>query len=256
MDLKMDISLAKRYKSASQIARVITEAWMLGNGYCPVCSSSLDKANNNAKVLDFNCSKCEGQFELKSKSGRLGKTIGDGAYSSMMQRITELNKPHFFFLGYDKTYLVTDCIAVPNYFFQPSVIKQRKALLPTAKRAGWIGCNILLDQIPELGKIKLIENSEIISPDVVIKAWGKTAFLGQPNQIETRGWTLDILNCIERIRAKEFNLEQIYKFEPELSARHPNNNFVKDKIRQQLQILRDKGVLEFNSRGKYSIVDS
>ena len=30
-----------------------------------------------------------------------------------------------------------------------------------------------------------------------------------------------------------------------------NNNFIKDKIRQQLQVLRDKGMIDFMSRGKY-----
>ncbi|MBL7991777.1 MAG: restriction endonuclease, partial [Candidatus Kapabacteria bacterium] len=29
------------------------------------------------------------------------------------------------------------------------------------------------------------------------------------------------------------------------------NNFIKDKIRQQLQVLRDKGIIEFVSRGIY-----
>ena len=29
------------------------------------------------------------------------------------------------------------------------------------------------------------------------------------------------------------------------------NNFIKDKIRQQLQILRDKAIIEFVGRGKY-----
>ena len=46
----------------------------------------------------------------------------------------------------------------------------------------------------------------------------------------------------------------LYKFETELSQKHPLNRFVKDKIRQQLQVLRDKGYLEFKARGVYKIV--
>ena len=38
------------------------------------------------------------------------------------------------------------------------------------------------------------------------------------------------------------------------SELHPENNHVKPKIRQQLQVLRDAGVLEFVSRGKYRVV--
>ena len=33
------------------------------------------------------------------------------------------------------------------------------------------------------------------------------------------------------------------------------NNFIKDKIRQQLQLLRDKGIIEFVGRGNYKKVN-
>jgi len=36
-----------------------------------------------------------------------------------------------------------------------------------------------------------------------------------------------------------------------LQAKHPENHNVKAKIRQQLQYLRDKGVIEFLGRGHY-----
>ena len=40
-------------------------------------------------------------------------------------------------------------------------------------------------------------------------------------------------------------------FEDELKKKHPDNNFIKDKIRQQLQYLRDKGFIEFVTPGHY-----
>ena len=102
----------------------------------------------------------------------------------------------------------------------------------------------------------MIENSRIIEPDKVQKVWQKTTFLGLQNTIESRGWTLDVMKCIELLGLKSFNLQQLYQYGPYLSERHPDNNHVKDKIRQQLQILRDKGILEFTSRGKYGLTDS
>ena len=48
----------------------------------------------------------------------------------------------------------------------------------------------------------------------------------------------------------------IFAFENYLSRRsekHPENKHVKDKIRQQLQFLRDKGYLKFLDRGKYRL---
>jgi type II restriction enzyme len=35
------------------------------------------------------------------------------------------------------------------------------------------------------------------------------------------------------------------------TKKYPNNNNIQAKIRQQLQILRDKGYLKFTGRGKY-----
>ena len=48
-----------------------------------------------------------------------------------------------------------------------------------------------------------------------------------------------------------FTLKDMYSFVQELSIKHPNNNNVEAKIRQQLQFLRDKGFVEFTSRGSY-----
>ena len=62
---------------------------------------------------------------------------------------------------------------------------------------------------------------------------------------------MDVLSCIERIHEKDFTLNQVYNFENELKLKHPTNNFIKDKIRQQLQYLRDKGFIEFVSPGHY-----
>ena len=45
----------------------------------------------------------------------------------------------------------------------------------------------------------------------------------------------------------------MYDFENELSLKHPNNHHVKDKIRQQLQVLRDKGYIDFVRPGLYKL---
>ncbi len=252
----MNVGFAEGYTSPSQRIRVISENWLAKNGYCPTCGQNLKAAKVNARVFDFECVSCAHEFELKSQRAiKTVSKINDGAYSSMMERIIDTKSPHFFFLGYNAKFSVTNLLAVPNYFFQSSVIEKRKPLAITAKRAGWVSCNILLDQIPEIGKIKLVQNGEIIPQEAVIKTWKKTAFLAQENKIEARGWTLDVMKCIERIQSKEFSLESLYKFEPELAHNHPLNNFVKDKIRQQLQVLRDKGYLDFVRPRYYKLID-
>ena len=69
--------------------------------------------------------------------------------------------------------------------------------------------------------------------------------------VESTGWLLDVLMCVERIRKEEFSLDDVYAFEGYLKAKHPANHNVKAKVRQQLQFLRDKGVIEFLGRGQY-----
>lgn len=51
----------------------------------------------------------------------------------------------------------------------------------------------------------------------------------------------------------EFTLREVYGYEDVLSERHPDNNYVRAKVRQQLQVLRDRGVLEFLGGGEYRV---
>ena len=62
---------------------------------------------------------------------------------------------------------------------------------------------------------------------------------------------MDILNCVEEIEKQSFTLDELYAFENKLKIKYPNNNHIKDKIRQQLQFLRDRGLIEFNGNGNY-----
>lgn len=252
MNLTFNKNLADSYSSFSQIARVLTENWVKENSYCPNCGrDNISEYPNNQPVADFFCAVCLEDFELKSKHGKLGKKINDGAYSTMITRITSTANPNFFFLTYDKNvWKVNDFLIIPKHFFQPEIIEKRKPLAETARRAGWIGCNIDLQKIPELGRIFLVKNSVIAERRNVLETWNKTISLREKS-IEAKGWTLDVLKCLDRIKSNDFTLDDVYKFEVELKAKHPDNNFVKDKIRQQLQILRDMNIIEFVSRGRY-----
>jgi type II restriction enzyme len=251
MNLSFDTKLAEGYKSNSQIARLLTENWVLNNSYCPCCGElPLKDFENNRPVADFFCSKCSEEFELKSKNGKLSNTITDGAYSSMIERINSENNPNFFFLTYTKNWTVNDFLIIPKQFFTPEIIIKRKPLSDNAKRAGWIGCNIDISKVADSGKVFLVKNAQVIDAEIVNQSFNKTLFLREKNK-ESRGWILEILNCVDEIQKDSFSLEDIYKFEVRLKNKFPNNNFIKDKIRQQLQVLRDKGIIEFQSRGRY-----
>lgn len=254
MNLAFNTNLAEGYKSNSQIARILTENWVLNNSYCPSCGDlPLNEFENNRPVADFYCKKCSEEFELKSKNGKLTNTIADGAYSSMIERINSKNNPNFFFLTYSKEWRVQDFLIIPKQFFTEDIILKRPPLAPTAIRSGWIGCNIDISKVAESGKVFLVKNSEIIDREMVNRSFNKTLFLRQTSN-DAKGWILDIMKCIDEIKTDVFKLDEVYKFEQKLKSKYPNNNYIKDKIRQQLQLLRDKGMIEFVGRGKYKKV--
>ena len=256
MNLLLSRKKADGYTSNAQIARVLTEDWVHTNIYCPNCGANhLNEFENNKPVADFYCNSCAEQFELKSKAAnQVGSKIVDGAYSTMVKRIQSDKNPHFFFLTYNKAHWeVTNFLIIPKHYFTPDIIEKRKPLSPNARRAGWVGCNINLTDVPLSGRIYIVKNSTLIEKEVVHRKWKATAFL-RLKQGETKGWILDIMKCIDLFQNDTFTLKEIYIFEAYLKEKHPNNNFIKDKIRQQLQVLRDKGAIEFKSRGIYKKV--
>lgn len=254
---KMNTSIYKenvleKYHSKSQIARVLTESWFEREMYCPNClHNELRKSPDNTRVIDFICDTCENEFQLKAQSKPFYSKVVDGAFSPMMSSI-QLNKnPNFSFMHYSfKNWKIQNLFMVPKFFFSPSIIEKRKPLSDTARRSGWIGCNILLSKLPDLGKIKVIENEIAISKNEVKKNWNNLSFMENEHP-GRRAWLSDVLYCIQKLNKKEFTLSEIYEFEDYLSDLHPNNLHVKPKIRQQLQILRDKGIINFKSRGTY-----
>ena len=248
-DLNFDLSLVSKYHATSQKIRILTENWLEIHSYCPCCGNSIVHYENNRPVADFYCKECQEDFELKSKQNRLSSKIIDGAYQTMIERLQSARNPNFFFMVY-QDYSVKDLILIPKHFFTEDIIEKRKPLSPKAHRAGWIGCNIILKQIPESGKIYYIKDRKISSPELVLEQYKKTLFLSNQKSL-MRGWTLDVMLCIDKLASNIFKLEDIYKFEAVLQAKHPENHFIKDKIRQQLQYLRDKGYLVFNGRGIY-----
>ena len=255
MNLSFDKKLADDYTSPSQKIRVLTEHWVDKQVYCPNCGHfDIDKYGNNKPVADFFCSNCKEDYELKSKKDSVGTKIVDGAYRTMIERLQSTNNPNLFLLNYDLLdFSVLNFFVIPKHFFVPDIIEKRKALSQTARRAGWVGCNILLQSIPQTGKIFFVKNRQIEPRENVIANWQKTLFLREEKEITAKGWLLDVMNCVERLGSKEFNLDEIYAFEKFLNKKHPENKHIKDKIRQQLQVLRDKGYLEFIKRGRYRL---
>ena len=252
MELTFNRQLLEQYHSGTQIARVLTEDWMSRNMFCPRCGHErLAHFEANRPVADFYCPHCHSEYELKSKNGCIGKKVNDGAYETMIARITGNNNPDFFFTGYSKEeWQVNNLLFVPRHFFVPEIIEKRKPLAETARRAGWVGCNILIDQIPDQGRIAIIEDGNEVDPSAVVEKVMRSSQLAVKN-IQSRSWLMDILHCVNRIPSQQFTLADMYDFADELALKYPQNHNIKPKIRQQLQFLRDKGIIAFLGSGHY-----
>jgi type II restriction enzyme len=210
------------------------------------------------------------------------------------------------------TWEVRDLLLIPSFMFSESAVIKRPPLAATARRAGWVGCNIDLHRIAPEARIAIVitrsspakrdesapsssgESREsqsrltsaatIIVPPEEVRAKYKRVKPLENISVTQRGWTLDVLNIVRRlcevgtarcaVRApsgrkipaalppgtsqrdvptNNFTTSDVYAFECELEKLHPDNRHVKDKIRQQLQALRDAGLLLHIGRGEWRL---
>jgi len=171
----------------------------------------------------------------------------------MRRAILEDRTPNLYVLHYDlSAWSVRTLLLIPRFAFALSAVERRKPLAPTARRAGWVGCNIVLDKIPLQARIPIIQEGNVRPKQAVRDDYQRLLPL-EKLHVEKRGWTLDVLNAVQSLGKTEFSLNEVYAFEDKLSRLHPANRNVQPKIRQQLQVLRDLGLLQFLRRGEYRL---
>jgi hypothetical protein len=256
MRLGFDPGWAQGYKSASQRARKLTETWFEAEMYCVCCGGSpLRPHPNNAKGNDFFCPVCAIHVELKSANKPIAGTVPDGAFSSMLERLRQPGgAPHLALLHYSARSLsVRDLLLVPGSFLTESMILPRPPLKPPARRAGWQGSNIKIADLPAAGRVAVVLNGRVIPKTDVLARMRRAA--GVQGNLAARNWQVDTLRCIERLGA-EFSLADVYRFEEEFRRRYPGNAHIREKLRQQLQRLRDARFIEFLGSGRYRRSDS
>ena len=255
----MNPTLATGYTSKSQVARRVTEEWATRNLYCAACAfNELSPAKPNAPVLDFRCPECSATYQLKSKSGPFGRSVSNSAYEKKMDAIHNGSAPHYAFLQYSADdWQVKSLFLVPGHFFTPALIQKRSPLTAKAERAGWVGSNILLGSLSPEARVNVVVSGEARDASAVRDDWARFRFL-QTDRNARGGWGAAVLACVrETMRqsgAQVFQLQDFYALHvSSLSAQFPDNHNVEAKIRQQLQVLRDGGVLTFLGDGKYQV---
>lgn len=120
------------------------------------------------------------------------------------------NNPNLTLIAYSRAKRAVHSRAVvPKHLFTPSNIEERKPLAPTARRAEWIGCNMLIGRVPDAGKSFIVRDGKPVGKHEVIEAWRKTLFL-LAEIPETRGWLIETLNCVESTGRDDFSLAAVY----------------------------------------------
>jgi hypothetical protein len=155
ISLHFDPSLAAAYTSRSQMARVMMETWAELNLYCLNCPCDrLGKLPANTPVADFNCPKCSSEYQLKAKNGRFEGRVEGAEYKHMLDAIRSGTLPEYFLAEYDTRWSILVWVrAIPGRKIDEDRVVARKPLSPTAKRAGWIGCNINIADLPHVDVI-------------------------------------------------------------------------------------------------------
>lgn len=222
--------------------------------YCANCNSNeLTRLKHNTPTIDFNCPRCNALFQLKGRKNPIGGTLADAAYGKMREAVLKGLFPNLLALQYDaESWKVRNLTLIPSFAFSLSAVKKRPPLSATARRHGWVGCNIILSNIPLDARVHLVLDGKVADPRTVRLQYRRLRPL-EGLRVEQRGWTLDVLAVVRSLNKPEFDLADVYKADSKLAKLHPANRHVRDKIRQQLQILRDLGILEFLGGGEYRL---
>jgi type II restriction enzyme len=134
------------------------------------------------------------------------------------------------------------------------VCEPRNAAVPAAGSSGVPPRERTRSETPRkpAGADACATNTVITSPEEVREKFRRVKPL-KDISVTQRGWTLDVLNAIRRLGKTEFSTTDAYVFTRELEKLHPDNRHVRDKIRQQLQVLRDAGLLLHVGRGEWRL---
>jgi type II restriction enzyme len=251
MEMFGNTGLGLGYTNRTQQVRMISENWVTRHGYCLRCDSDkLTPTPANTRTRDFFCEACRHGYELKSKRGVFTNKVLDGAYSAMMRTIRDGNTPTFLLLEYSTTWSIQGLRAIHHSLITEASIEPRKPLAASARRAGWIGCNIVLPAIAIQGQIPIVNDGMMCAKQAPREAFARLERLSSLTP-KNRSWAATILNLLQRLPHRQFSLVDMYRFEAELQLLFPKNGNIKPKIRQQLQVLRDAGLIRFCGGGRY-----
>ncbi len=253
VDLTFHEAVAAGYTSGPQKIRNLSEHWVGREIYCPSCGhTEMTQHGNNRPVADFFCGEWRADYELKTQARMFGASVTDGAHRTMIERLNSSSNPNLLLLHYNQNTLsVVNLVVVPKYLFTPAMIVNRPPLSPGARR-GW------LDRLQDFTRRNSRGGSDSADQrpryrtqiPIVLEKRRRTLFIQDQKDVTSKGWLLSVMKCIDRLGKLEFSLSELYQFEEELRMISTHQiATVKEKMRQKLQILRDKGFFGISGSG-------
>jgi len=255
MNLICNPNLASGYTSGAQKSRIISEGWFKSAGYCLNClSNRLEPTTAGTIARDYVCPICAQPYELKSSARAHTRIVQDGGYESMLRRIRAAEAPALMLMHYSKQWCVEGLVAIHPVFLTLSVVLKRRTAHTRANGKKYQMCDLNLSLIPTDGKIVVVGGGEARSHAAARREFKESKrFADVP--LAKRGWAGMVLAAVRKIGKREFTLAEVYAHEEAMHAAYPENSHVRDKIRQQMQVLRDLGYVEFLSkRGEYRML--
>jgi type II restriction enzyme len=156
-DIVFRIKINSGWNSESRIVGEACEEYVKNNVKCIRCNfNNFSKCKTNEKSKDLICANCNQKYQIKAKCASQSqinnikcynkiKMIG-GEYSITLSNINE-NIDYIIVLYEKQSYKINNILYANNEFINNECIIPRKPLSISARRAGWQGCYILLNNI-------------------------------------------------------------------------------------------------------------
>ena len=172
LNLKLDRSLAKGYKSSSQIARIMTEQWVCRNLKTPCCNVRFHPLANNTRSADFTCSACNKPFQLKSSQRSFNTRVTGAEYRTTLNAFEQTAvRPSLILLRYNGDDEVTNLSFIHRKNLSPSMIHARKPLSKTAERSGWQGCSVFLKDLLPHYRLDFVVQGIVRNWPEIVQKW-------------------------------------------------------------------------------------
>ncbi len=146
--VRVDFAEAARYTSNSQVARVAIETWAARNVLCWRCNGALIPAPPNTHLLDAICANGEHEVQIKAFAGIAGDRIAGAAFEPIRKRLDDGALPDYLLVSYDRP---REVVVLAEYVDGEAIVRERvvgrRPLAATARRAGWVGAVIDLQDL-------------------------------------------------------------------------------------------------------------